>query len=777
MALTALPFTYSKFPLKILNKGPEYFKLQAENREQKCRKTATELLAESRHRYVKTTSAENQYSGHIEYHDSCKKELPSEKNEYETIVFRPFPQQGLNSEAINQATRTHNVTRNHDIEVKPPVPRKPNYLFQSKRHRQGIHSRDGSFDSGVYPNSGPNHLRSSSLLQTSTQETQTNFPISDPLNGNRPSQILRTHNGLKIHHVKSKSAPVSNSYHVSKMVNLFNKLGDDDIPNATEHMTKDNRQAYHNSARQISDGYDSNQNSLRPKSPCARRCDRRHHTVSGGEALIQHTDHKDYNESNQHKTRPKPCSYSDQEALTQDIEKKNKRQPLQEHFQNEIENMNFSQSPELENHESQHFGLENDPKSSRQDQSQTVGTKYKYDTFPKSPRASKHPFSNLRRDSLTRSPKIARRNWCHEDDNGNRVSPNIDRQDYPEFRPRQNSDARSLNALRREHLPEGSEGKAVYTEKVIQGSDLPSKSPIAQRRGAKLGMMNVSPTRRMDLQKSPRNDRKSPLESQLLSLLLTEFEYKREVDGKATPISDAGFDSKGDSLKWSSTYQSEKSIDDNHGNNSTGIYQGDNVHTGAVEMKVERIVQPQYETHISPVRHYHKYYQSEVNLLDRVVAPITYASMNRVDLTNQRYYDEVDGNNSQHSTGSSFRRRLQRSKSDISHRFSKSSFGSDPDRFFNEMGMDYSTFANPTWERVEEIFHMMHGPRDRSSVSGDSHWGELSWRSDQSTKGPFRMGIPDRLPDTSQSVVMRNARIIKWLTECRKARSRSLSIC
>ncbi|XP_070557030.1 uncharacterized protein [Ptychodera flava] len=801
MALTALPFTYSKFPLKILNKGPEFFKAQAEHQEQKPRKTAAELLAESRHRYVKTSAGEDVYSdkngrqGETQLCEVGDEEKKLHRNRYETVIFTPGKQQSYNLDVVNQTNSTDNAqnARVQQQGDRPPVPKKPVHLLKPKLNPKDFHSRDASFDSGVYPQSGQNHAKNSGFLQNVTQQTQTELRRDAELvNGQTASRYVNTNNGLQIRHAKSKSAPVTNVDNVTKLVNLFNNLQGDDQTENVERPRDDRCFSYHNSARDI-DGQnygvtDANQNTVRPKSPSARRCVRRHNTVTGNSAVVSPPMEHKYYESKEYDTIEN-FSHSNRRGL---------------HIQNELFSDNRDPCPTQEWQQSQPDG---------------------YGTFPKSPRSVKHEFqytmrrnslgksqlqrwrdfhqpanensstaisnnniesyheSNVRRDSFSKNQSVTKNEWLHDT---NRVHKNPEKHELHDARHINHSTVISgtepspVKASRQDVT-----AKSPHTEKKFQiynqdGANT-QKSPSPQRHGVKTVTINMTPPKRIETQKSGRSDRKSPLESQLLSLLLTEFEYKTEVDGKATPISDAGFDSKGDSLKWSSTYHSEKSAnenetaDDHCPRDRSPVNEKDRA-------ALEKTFQPRYETHTSYVPDFRKYFKSEENLIARRSPNVLmYASLNRRDIADRNNYSRLCGDDfevlSYHSAESSIRHKVHRSRSDVSHKFSKQNYNSDEDRFFSRMGMEDSTIYDPTGTATEEVFHMMHGPRDRSSVSGDSHWQDFSWQGDlDSPKGPFHMGFPDRLPDISQSVVMKNARIIKWLCDCRKARSRSLSI-
>ncbi|XP_072045258.1 uncharacterized protein [Amphiura filiformis] len=103
---------------------------------------------------------------------------------------------------------------------------------------------------------------------------------------------------------------------------------------------------------------------------------------------------------------------------------------------------------------------------------------------------------------------------------------------------------------------------------------------------------------------------------------------------------------------------------------------------------------------------------------------------------------------------------------------------SDLDRFFDRMGLDESVLKridshSPT---EEEAFHPMHEMKYYDSDSMYSNESDnISQGSKVSDDGLLRRHLTSRLPDQSQSIVMRNARVIKWLCHCRKARTQSVS--
>ncbi|XP_006820189.1 uncharacterized protein LOC100377834 [Saccoglossus kowalevskii] len=724
MALTSIPFTYSKFPLKILNKGPEFFKAQAEKREQRNRrKTATELLAESRHRYVKSPTF-----------DSCDDTLAQSghrdvANEYDYRQYELIRchQTHTDSGGVNcggnigheamdvnkTADQQKNNTKSkHTAIVKPMPQTKPIHLLKQKTRSPEFHTRDASFDSGVFASPAANNVLSSSVQHTKSHDTRTCMSTEDgQLNANETSRPLTTENRLQIRHCKSKSAPVVNMDYVSKMVSMFNNMGDDEpILSPTEKTTNEEYYSNYVAEENVKTTYqnenDKDENARRPKSPCARRHARRHHTVTCGPR-------------DNSSIKAKPAWRND---LTEPDSENVKRSSI-----------DFSSL------------RRNSPITVRQNRQ--MDDEYDYATLPKALEQESFPsYGSLRRDQLSKSQGLPAKEWQHDHIYMHAGRPKSEHYKSTHFGClKRDSLSKSQNVRGQDGFGETLQNEIRLAHKYSYESEHEHRSFGKHSGNPK--SLNFNASKRINTRRSPSTDRKSALESQLLSLLLTE--YKIEADGKTTPTSDAGFDSKGDSMKWSSTYHSDKS-------------QGDaDVPDIELETDVERHDQPP---------NYMAVLTSQKNLQPQDgLADLADNSRYNVHCVEERNSSPIS------SDASSARSRVHRSISDLSQKHSTECFVSELDTFFNAMGMDYSTIWPSCWERKEDIFHMMHGPRDRSSVSGDSHWEDISWRSSRSIKGPFRMGVPDRLPDSSQSLVMKNARIIKWLCECRKARSRSIS--
>ena len=104
---------------------------------------------------------------------------------------------------------------------------------------------------------------------------------------------------------------------------------------------------------------------------------------------------------------------------------------------------------------------------------------------------------------------------------------------------------------------------------------------------------------------------------------------------------------------------------------------------------------------------------------------------------------------------------------------------SELDRFFDQMGLDESVLKRidaHSGATEDDAFHPMHEMKyydSDSMYSNDSD--NLSQGSKVSDDGLLRRHLTSRLPDQSTSIVMRNARVIKWLCQCRKARTQSVS--
>ncbi|XP_038057384.1 uncharacterized protein LOC119728980 [Patiria miniata] len=127
-----------------------------------------------------------------------------------------------------------------------------------------------------------------------------------------------------------------------------------------------------------------------------------------------------------------------------------------------------------------------------------------------------------------------------------------------------------------------------------------------------------------------------------------------------------------------------------------------------------------------------------------------------------------------------FRRRRSKSDLGVSPRCSVSSAHSDVERFFNQMGLNESFFQGPLspmpYSDEEEVFHEMHEYKhvrdDDDGTFSTENSDNISRGSKVSEEGLRRA---KKLPDTSQSIITKNARVIKWLCQMRKARAASIS--
>uniref|UniRef100_A0A671FE77 Family with sequence similarity 110 member A n=1 Tax=Rhinolophus ferrumequinum TaxID=59479 RepID=A0A671FE77_RHIFE len=112
---------------------------------------------------------------------------------------------------------------------------------------------------------------------------------------------------------------------------------------------------------------------------------------------------------------------------------------------------------------------------------------------------------------------------------------------------------------------------------------------------------------------------------------------------------------------------------------------------------------------------------------------------------------------------------LQRSKSDLSERFSRAA--ADLERFFNFCGLD------PEEARGLGVAHLARASSDIVSLAGpsaepDSSEGGCSLRSSATVEERARERVPYGV-----SVVERNARVIKWLYGLRQARETPAAEC
>ncbi|XP_063967825.1 uncharacterized protein LOC129280711 [Lytechinus pictus] len=122
---------------------------------------------------------------------------------------------------------------------------------------------------------------------------------------------------------------------------------------------------------------------------------------------------------------------------------------------------------------------------------------------------------------------------------------------------------------------------------------------------------------------------------------------------------------------------------------------------------------------------------------------------------------------------------IRRSKSEPSNATSADGL----DQFFERMGLDESLLkvvGEPHVYDEEEVFHEMHVWRPRAhrgSESDDSNTSyAMSETSNVSEEGVMNLRkFTKQLPDQSMSIVTKNARVIKWMCQCKKARNQSIS--
>ncbi|XP_071506677.1 uncharacterized protein [Diadema antillarum] len=122
---------------------------------------------------------------------------------------------------------------------------------------------------------------------------------------------------------------------------------------------------------------------------------------------------------------------------------------------------------------------------------------------------------------------------------------------------------------------------------------------------------------------------------------------------------------------------------------------------------------------------------------------------------------------------------MHRSKSEPSN----ATLASELNSFFDQMGLEDAILelvGKPHIYDEEEVFHDMHVWRTRtlqSSESDDSNTSyAMSETSNVSEDGVMNLRkFTKQLPDQSMSIVTKNARVIKWLCQCTKARKQSVS--
>jgi len=132
------------------------------------------------------------------------------------------------------------------------------------------------------------------------------------------------------------------------------------------------------------------------------------------------------------------------------------------------------------------------------------------------------------------------------------------------------------------------------------------------------------------------------------------------------------------------------------------------------------------------------------------------------------------------------RRPVLRSKSDISHRYSRAAFLAPVPR------TDYEELPIKTTEEVQHFFEHLGLEEDafrvltrKGSIDSPVYFGSVS--SVESWPGAYVANAAETVPEEvplgpggakmgeQPSIVERNARIIKWLCNCRKAQSSALS--
>lgn len=139
----------------------------------------------------------------------------------------------------------------------------------------------------------------------------------------------------------------------------------------------------------------------------------------------------------------------------------------------------------------------------------------------------------------------------------------------------------------------------------------------------------------------------------------------------------------------------------------------------------------------------------------------------------ESYESSGDGDASMESSS------MRRSKSEPSNATS----AHELDQFFDRMGLDDSILkvvGKPHIYDEEEVFHEMHVWRTRGhrgSESDDSNTSyAMSETSNVSEEGVMNLRkFTKQLPDQSMSIVTKNARVIKWMCQCKKARNQSIS--
>ena len=128
-------------------------------------------------------------------------------------------------------------------------------------------------------------------------------------------------------------------------------------------------------------------------------------------------------------------------------------------------------------------------------------------------------------------------------------------------------------------------------------------------------------------------------------------------------------------------------------------------------------------------------------------------------------------------TRQNFFRRRSKSDLGLSPKCSISSAHSEVDHFFNHMGMNDSFFQGPLsplhYSDEDEVFNDMHElKQSRNGSFSTENSDNISQSSKVSNEG---LHLAKKLPDSSSSIITKNARVIKWLCQIKKARASSIS--
>lgn len=138
------------------------------------------------------------------------------------------------------------------------------------------------------------------------------------------------------------------------------------------------------------------------------------------------------------------------------------------------------------------------------------------------------------------------------------------------------------------------------------------------------------------------------------------------------------------------------------------------------------------------------------------------------DITVIDPHSSVDSTKTPRSRSHS-RTKSHRSNSDVSS--TSASSLSQLNKFFDMMGLEsdvLSSVLQPVSYEDDSVFQDMHTWRVGSSTNS-SQSGGLSEGSRVSEDGVMNMKRLTKLPDQSQSIITKNARVIKWLVQCKKS--------